>query len=87
MTGPNVAAKDKYERLKLHQPCAPSLTKYSEKHSFIISLLNTRSLNKHVIDIAYTGTLLSSDITCLIETQLVPNQNTVNIENVFRSFL
>ena len=83
----NVAGKDEYERLKLHQPYGPSLAKYSEKHSFIISLLSTRSGNKYVIDIAYTGTLLSSDITCLIETQLVPNHNIVNIENALRGFL
>ena len=82
----NVAAKDEYDRLKLHQPFVPILTKYPEKHSFIISLLNTRSLNKHAIDIASAGTLLSSDIICLTETQLVLNQNIVNIENALSNF-
>ena len=82
----NVAAKDEYERLKLHPPFTPILTKYPEEHSFIISLLNTRSLNKHAIDIASTGTLLRSDIVCLTETQLVPNQSTVNIENALCNF-
>ena len=28
----NVAAKDKYQQLKLPQPFTPILTKYSEKH-------------------------------------------------------
>ena len=75
----NVAVKDEYDRLKLHEAFTPILTKYPEKHSFIISLLNTLSLNKHAIHIASTCTLLSSDIICLTETQIVPNQNTVNI--------
>ena len=82
----NVAAKDEYERLRLHQPLTPILKKYPEKHLFIISLLNTRSLNKHVIDIASTGTLLSSNIICLTETQLIPNQNTVKIKNALSDF-
>ena len=82
----NVATKDVYERLKLHQPLTSILTKYPGKHSFIISLLNTCSLNKHAINITCTGTLISSDITCLTETQLVPNQNTVSIEDALSNF-
>ena len=39
------------------------------------------------MDITSTGTLLSSDIICLTEKQLVPNQNTVNIENTLSNFL
>ena len=70
----------------MHQPFTPILRKYPEKHSFIISLLKTRSLNKQVIDIASTDTLLSSDIICLTETQLVPNKNNVNIENALSNF-
>ena len=38
------------------------------------------------MDIASTGTLLSSEIICLTEKQLVPNQNTVNIENTLSNF-
>ena len=86
LTKTNVAAKDGYEWLKLHQPFTPFLAKYPEKHLFIINVLNTGSLNEHAIDIASTGTSLSSDIICLIETQLVPNQNTVSIENVLINF-
>ena len=82
----NVAARDEYKRLKLHQPFTPILTKYPEKHSLNKSLLSARSLDKHTIDIASNGTLLSSDIICLTETQLIPNQNTVNIENALRNF-
>ena len=52
----NKAVKDDYERIKLDQPFTPILTKYCKKRSFVISLLNTRSLNKHVIDIATTVT-------------------------------
>ena len=43
-------------------------------------------MNKHAIDIASTGTLLSSDIICLTEIQLVPNQNTVSIEDALSNF-
>ena len=38
------------------------------------------------MDVASTGTLLSSEIICLTEKQLVPNQNTVNIENTLSNF-
>ena len=82
----NVAAKDEYERLKLHHPFTPIVTKHPEKHSFVISLLNTCSLNKRAIDIASTGPLLSSDIIYLTDTQLVPNQNTLSIENALSNF-
>ena len=43
-------------------------------------------MNKHAIDTASTGTLSSCDIICLTETQLEPNQNTVNIENALSNF-
>ena len=43
-------------------------------------------MNKHAIDNASTGTLLSCDIMCLTEIQLEPNQNTVNIENALSNF-
>ena len=43
-------------------------------------------MNKHAIDIASTGTLLSSDIICLTETQPVLYQNTVNTENAESKF-
>ena len=38
--------------------------------SLTISLLNTRSLNKHLIDIAHDERLLKNDVICLTETQL-----------------
>ena len=43
-------------------------------------------MNKHALDIASTGTLLTSDIICLTETHLVPNQNTMNIEDALSNF-
>ena len=43
-------------------------------------------MNQHAIDNASTDTLLSSYIKCLTETQLVPIQNTVNIENPLSNF-
>ena len=42
------------------------------KSSLTFSLLDTRSLPKHVVDIANDSIIYASDIMCLTETQIVP---------------
>ena len=48
--------------------------------SLTITLLNTRSLCKHSVDISCDHSLVDNDILCLTETQLVPTQQTLCIE-------
>ena len=40
-----------------------------------MALLNVRSLNKYVTDLALDKRLTKSDIICLTETQLIPNSD------------
>ena len=55
--------------------------------SLTITLLNTRSLSKHAIDISADNALCNSDILALTETQLLPNQNSnESIENSLGHF-
>ena len=48
--------------------------------------MNTRSLHRHAIDISNDQILLNTDVLCLTEAQLLPNQNTNNISEVLNSF-
>ena len=40
-----------------------------------MTLLNVRSPNKHITDLALDERLTKSDIICLPETQLIPNSD------------
>ena len=51
-----------------------------------ITLLNTRSLNKHAIDIACTSSTTDTDLLYLTETQLVPGQNTATVHDILNFF-
>ena len=50
-------------------------------NSIKVTLLNTRSFCKHAVDINKDPILLETDILCLTETQLLPDQNTDKICN------
>ena len=54
--------------------------------TLVITLLNTRSLQRHAIDIFGDWELLNTDVLCLTETQLQTEQDTNNISNVFKLF-
>ena len=56
-------------------------------HSITITLVNTRSLRKHAIDISADKHLCNSDIICLTETQLLPENDTSNIESDLHEFV
>ena len=60
-----------------------SETEYLNDSSVTISLLNTRSLNKHLIDIAHNERLLKNDVICLTETQsaLSNYQSSLDLED------
>ena len=80
-------ASNEYERTRrecvvepLHNadasPCA----------TLTVTLLNTRSLPRHAIDISHDQVLLNTDVLCLTETQLLPNEDTNNISEVMNNF-
>lgn len=70
-----------YERLRKDSTFEPCKTIIVDDHSLTISLLNTRSLKKHAVDILADVRLMENDILCLTETQLDITANTVGIEN------
>ena len=65
-------ATTEYEILRKEYPVEPieDCAPLSES-SLTITLLNTRSLPKHAIDIAYDNIILESDLICLTETQVL----------------
>ena len=65
----NKSAKKEYERLRSEGLFKPQSHLAVTETSITINLLNTRSLNLHVPDIAMDNRLLDNDILCLTETQ------------------
>ena len=57
-----------------------------EEANLTISLLNTRSLTKHVVDIARDETTYSSDIIRFTETHISPDQDIANIQYHLKDF-
>ena len=51
-----------------------------------VTLLNTRSLHRHAIDISHDQILRNTDVLCLTETQLLPNQHTNTISEILNDF-
>ena len=54
--------------------------------SSTLTLLNTRSLNKHAIDVMSTSSLTDTDVLCLTETQIVLEKNTSNVRDILKDF-
>lgn len=79
----NRSAKDEYERLRNESIfCAlPSLKLCST--SFTVTLLNTRSLRKHALDIISDRELMGNDMLCLTETHLDINENKLYLTELF----
>ena len=57
-------------------------TDFISSDTLTMTLLNTRSLHRHAVDIAHDHELLNTDVLCLTETQLLPNQNTSDISEL-----
>ena len=51
-----------------------------------ITLLNATSLKKHIIDIARGEAIRSSDIICLAETHILPDQDIYHIHYHLKDF-
>ena len=63
-------ALNEYNRMRTERSLYDSESEDLNDSSLTTSLLNTRSLNKHLIDIAHDERLLKNDVICLTETQL-----------------
>ena len=82
----NTDATTEYNRLR-----CDSAFEYCEniavnECSITVTLLNTRSLKKHAIEIAKESCLMESDILCLTETQIRIDQDTFNIKQTLNAF-
>ena len=81
----NNSAAEEYRRLRVEQSFLPLSFGNVEMETLTITLLNTRSLNKHAIDIECTSSIIDTDLLCLTETQLVPGQNTATVQDILNN--
>ena len=65
----NVEATDEYERLNNEALFVPPTISTVSPRTLTLTLLNTRSLRKHAIDITSDSRLTESDALFLTETQ------------------
>ena len=79
-------ALQEYERMRRECLLEPLCNADTSDYALVITLLNTRSLQKHAIDIFNDHVLLNTDVLCLTETQLLPEQHTSNISDVLSCF-
>ena len=80
-------SKLEYERMHLESNIKPLATCGNMSNSsIIISLLNTRSLNRYAVDISHDRQLLESDLICLTETHIKSTDKQENIIAGFKLF-
>ena len=81
----NRDATVEYDRLRQYvfEPCSNITV---NNRSLTISLLNTRSLKKHAVDIVKESRLMDSDIICLTETHICINDDLCDIEQILCNF-
>ena len=64
-----------YQRLRNERQLSALTTSCTSTNSLKIALLNTRSLNKHGVDISKDNSLLQTNILCRTETHVIPGQD------------
>ena len=79
-------ATEEYERMRKESPCLPIDNCGLDSPLFIITLLNTRSLKRHVQDIAADKIISDSDLICLTETQIEEGYDTSSIDEVLSNY-
>ena len=79
-------ASQEYERMRAECALEPLCNTDTSDDTLVIILLNTRSLHRRAIDIFADQELLNTDVLCLAETQLLPEQDTNNISYVLSCF-
>lgn len=82
----NRDAANEYERLRQKNYFVPLTPLDCPTRSITIALLNTRSLQKHAVDITNDIHLCNSDILCLTETQLCLSSNLDEIKHTLGQF-
>ena len=80
----NQNAKKEYERLHKESLLLPPLLLQTRSDALTLTLLNTRSLKKHLDDILSDVDLLNNDVLCFTETQLQLHENTSEITSKFQ---
>ena len=71
----NPLALVEYSRMRTESILSVEIVEDTHQESLIVTLLNVRSFNKHVTDLALDERLTKSDTICLTETQLIPNSD------------
>ena len=82
----NTDATTEYNQLRCDSAfeCCENIA--ANECSLTVTLLNTRCLKKHAIDLAIESCLIESDILCLTETQIRIVQDTFNIKQTLNGF-
>ena len=80
----NPLALVEYSRMRTESILSVKIVEDTHQESLIVTLLNVRSLNKHVTDLVLDERLTKSDIICLTETQLIPNSDIPQIATFAR---
>ena len=77
----NSKVHEEYERLKM-----AAIVRKDKKESFVISLLNIKSLVKHSIDLKFDRNINDSDLILLTETQLLCHTDDEEIRNSLSTY-
>ena len=64
-----------YQRLRNEKQLSTLTTSFASSNFLKIAFLNTRSLNKHSVEISKDNRLLKAGILCLTETNLMSEQD------------
>ena len=70
-----------YERLRSECTLSSIPDIVCTNNSITITLLNIRSLKKHAVDLTSNKELMTTDILCLTETHILPDQDVEDINN------
>ena len=81
----DLRALQEYRRIRLESYLSVENVDDPQSQLFTITLLNIRSINKHLIDLAYDGRLRKSDLICLTETQMMQRSQT-ELNSEFQEF-
>ena len=83
----NSKVHEEYERLRKSNCLKmPAIVRKDKKESFVISLLNIRSLVKHSIDLKFDRNINDSDLILLTETQLLCHTDDKEIRNSLSTY-
>ena len=83
----NSKVHEEYERLRKSNCLKmPAIVRKDKKESFVISLLNIKSLVKHSIDLKCDRNINDSDLILLTETQLLCHTDDKEVRNSLSTY-